>query len=624
MHLRQPHKPVSSRHSRYSRLALLFLTTPNLSCKAAAGVKASPYDAGAGFEPAAGKQAEPDLSDASARDAATPRSVASEPDDAGVEPPHMTMQQQGDGSRDASQEQPIAPRVDSELIPWGIASSASTSRSIADWAQTIARSGAHWVRGFDTSMLDATLQVLDDNNLEASGVLLWSPTPETTLPVDDLTGWNHYVRDVLGRSHGRVKAWEIWNEPPNFTSDTAPASYASVVRSAHQAARALGVTCKLGIGVQSVNLNYLARALDAGACDHFDYVTLHPYETVGLIRHSGWEAQYMSIVPTVRKLLADKCPQKREVPIYFTELGEPLSLVTPVQQAAQLVKAYVMGLAQGVARIHWFEVTDGDSGTFGLVDGTGVIRPAFTALSSLVERLGAVPRYEGYALLSDQAHGFVFTSAQGPVAIAWTPPDTTLDLTFESEVDVQVLGTTKITRGTQLTLTNTPVLLSGIPPSLVHAAKASAGKPFPWNGDFSHSSAVRYDAGSGAAGLHPLDASNTVTVDGVPARVVPVSYNRFAVDPNFNAYTPVRLRIEAVVRRNGAAAARFTLRYESIDGLKAVTDTFQIPGSDQWYTATWEVSDTQFVGKWGYHIDLDSETMANADYSLRSLTVTKL
>jgi hypothetical protein len=40
-----------------------------------------------------------------------------------------------------------------------------------------------------------------------------------------------------------------------------------------------------------------AQTLDAGAADHFDYVTVHPYEILGLIEQ-GWEAEHMSIVPT--------------------------------------------------------------------------------------------------------------------------------------------------------------------------------------------------------------------------------------------------------------------------------------------------------------------------------------
>jgi hypothetical protein len=521
--------------------------------------------------------------------------------------------------------EPAAPaEVDAALVPWGLASSASTSRELKDWAYTIASTGARWVRGYDPDMLESSLSVLDENKLSLSGILLWSPTPELTLPATELPAWESYVTSTLNQAKGRVRYWEVWNEPPNFTANKSPADYAKVVKTAYQAAKAADPSVKLGIAVQSVNLSYLSAALDAGARDQFDYVTLHPYEVLDLVRY-GWEAQYMSIVPTVRKLLADKSPGRKDVPVHFTELGHSVDTLSPEQQAAQLTKAYVLGLAQGVERIHWFEITDGDSGRFGLVDPNGVKRPSFAALRSLVDALGEQPQYLGWTMLAERAYTFVFKAAQGPLAITWAPPDTQLELALDQEVSVLTLGTAKVTRSKSVKLTNAPVLLRGIPDAVVELARASQGKPFPWDGDFSQAKSVAYNADSGAAGLHAIGQPDIVMIDGLKARnVAKATGIAFTVDPNFNAYNPARVRIEVRVRRNTATPASFTLRYESASGFKAAGGLYEIPGSDKWYTQSWEIDDPQFVGMWGYHISLDSGMIANANYSVNSVTVTKL
>src|ERR1035438_2874283 len=100
-----------------------------------------------------------------------------------------------------------------------------------------------------------------------------------------------------------------------------PADYARVLVSAYDAAKAADPNIKIGMAAQSVNLNYLERAIKAGAKDHFDFITLHPYEDLGnVMEKNDTEAVYMSIVPTVRKMLAAQDPSRINVPIWFTEI----------------------------------------------------------------------------------------------------------------------------------------------------------------------------------------------------------------------------------------------------------------------------------------------------------------
>jgi hypothetical protein len=430
---------------------------------------------------------------------------------------------------------------------------------------------------------------------------------------------------MVTRCKGQIGYWEVWNEPPNFTDDKTPESYAKIVATGYDAAKAADASVQIGLAAQSVNLNWLEQAITAGAAGHYDYVTVHPYETLGLVA-DGWEAQYMSIVPTIHKMLSAKDPPRANAPVWFTEIGEPVDgAITPEMQTDTLVKAYVMGIAQGVTHVHWFEGRDGDSGPFGLIDAQGQKRSSYTAMAKVLSHLGALPGYDGWVLLNGKSYGFVFEGEKAPALVAWAPPGLTEAVAFGQPVDVVVPGTGVTSSASSYTLTSSPTIFVGVPEAMVALARASNGKPFPWNGDHSTATSISYSAPDDAKGLHPLGALKVVTIDGTQARDCSQSgATSFTVDPNFLSYASASIRITAEVRRNGTANAGFNVKYESTTGWKGTGGWYTVPGSDTWYTQSWTVSDSEFVGKWGYHFSFDSDSTQFSNYSIRSVTVTKL
>ena len=512
--------------------------------------------------------------------------------------------------------------------PWGIAPSHSSSVGIESWASVIAESGIDWIRGYTNP--SHALPIASSNGFEVSGILAFSdPGDVQTFPVNSIPEFQDYVRSALADGPS-VKHFEVWNEPPNFSENKSPVDYAKIVVAAYEAAKAVDPDVQIGLAAQSVNLNFMAQALSAGAADHFDHVTVHPYETLGLV-DDGWEAQFMSIVPTIRKLLADLNPAKQDVPIWFTELGEPvMGAITEEHQADTLVKAYVMGLAQGAHRIHWFEPLDGDSGPFGLIgggDGSAPKRMSFVAVSKLIEVLGRLPRYVGWLLLNDAHYAFVFEGAGDGRAsmVAWTAKGVTDTVPFTTTVNlVDLHEGDEGGGGVSVELTHSPSMIRGVPEELIDEARRNASKPLPWGGDYTDASSISYSAADGAKGLHPLGAPNVITLDGSPA--VDVSQGpglTFTIDPSFCSYCAGPLVVTAVVRRNGSDAAGFNLKYESTSGWQGTGSWYSVPGSDAWYTQSWTLDDAQLVGKWGYHIALDSDSTDNSDYSVQSVTVAK-
>lgn len=478
--------------------------------------------------------------------------------------------------------------------PFGISTSHSRSWNL-EWLEPLAAAGFTHLRGFDRANPDPGLALADKLGVEVTGILQQGGA----FPADTLDDWQKHVTGLVTPLADRVRSWEVWNEPPNFSSDKSPESYAAIVVAAYDAVKAIDPDIQVAICAASVHLNFVAQALKAGAAGHFDYVTLHPYETLGLVDR-GFEAMFMAIRPTVRAMLADLDPDKVDVPLVFTELGTPVQgETTPEAQASTFVKSYVLSLAQGVSRIHWFEGRDGDSGPFGLYDAAGDPRVSFTAASHLLASLGPRPGLYGWILFDDAHPGFVFDDGGEAVMVAWARPGT--PPTVDAGGPVQLLDplTGKTSTATGFTLSTTPTIVRGLPIEWVAAAAASRQAAFPWDGTFGGATEVSVTP-AGEQGLHMLGTPPRVTVDGVEAFDMGAGAGwPFTVDPTFLVYDAVPLRVTVEVRRKVAdAAAGFNVKYEAIDGTHGTGGWNGVPAGDTWHTLTWDIDDPQFVGHW--------------------------
>lgn len=520
-----------------------------------------------------------------------------------------------------------------DACPFGIASSNLSSKRASGWLPAVHTTGVRWLRGFDVAALESRLTEAASLQLNVSGIFIWGPPGKPlTFPADDSKGWSNHVSGLVTRGKGRVRHWEVWNEPPNFTQDKSPESYAKIVVAAYDAAKNADPTVQVGIAAKSNHVQWLEAAIRAGAKDHFDFVTLHPYEVLDVVDEGG-EALFLNIVPTLRKMLRVNNPERAEVPVWFTEVGTPVSTtVSPELQAARLLKAYTLGIAQGAARIHWFEGQDGDSGTFGLMDAAGNKRPSFTALKSLIEALGPTPNYVGWVVPSEGSHGFVFQNAADVVLVAWASSTSPLKSSGKSAsvafgTDVSQLDpTTGVrTRTQRASLTTRPLIFSGLPKTWSEQATTNRSLPFPWGGDFTGARVVSLVAPNIEQGVHQFGEPVIRTFGGKPARDASTRASQsFAVDPNFANYVTGPLTIGVSVRRNGATPAGFKLEYESTTGWKSAEGWYTIPESESFTTKEFTLTDAEFVGNWAYHFMLDSDTKAHSQYSIESVTVTKL
>ncbi len=547
----------------------------------------------------------------------------------------------------------VLPLNAAELSPFGIGGGHINSRNVADLARWIPQMEDIGVRelrsiatswgaveskqgAFDWKNLDEQLGYLSQHQITTGGLLLGSPSWNTldkpgSLPVNNIAGWSNYVSEIVKHTKGRIQHWEVWNEPPNFTGkDQTPTDYAKLVVAAYDAAKAADPSCLIGLAAKSAHVNYLEQVIKAGAKDHFDYITLHPYEVLdGIADNKGTEPIFMNIVPVVRKMLASQNPAKLNVPIIFTELGCDAKHKGEDTQAHALVKAYTMSIAQGVQCIQWFEGRDGDCGPMGLMDGKARPRPAFTAIAQMIKHLGQYPQYLGWVILNGKHYGFVFHGVHGTVLVAWAGRDD--EVRLDGMVKVVNPLTGSVTSSDQFTLTKAPVMILGVPDSIVKQAKSSLGKLLPWGGDFTKAKSVSItiDGEQQEHGLHTLSGdalAKAVIAYGGSARAGNVpGGNLFIVDPGFLSYTSEPIEIAVVVRRNESNEnAGFQLVYESTSGFKtAKPGWYTVPDNTQWHTIRYQINDAQFVNYWGYNFSLVSDGNTFNKYYLQSVTVTK-
>lgn len=150
---------------------------------------------------------------------------------------------------------------------------------------------------------------------------------------------------------GKVRAWEVWNEPNSgdFLAGADPRAYTRLLCAAHDAVRASGSKVRIVFGGTMYNdARWIDRAYEAGAAGCFDVMATHPY--VAPADHGPSVAartMYDFGLGGVRAVMREHGDRS---PVWVTELGwsshrnhgweEPWQLgVTEAEQARYSVEA---------------------------------------------------------------------------------------------------------------------------------------------------------------------------------------------------------------------------------------------------------------------------------------------
>lgn len=524
--------------------------------------------------------------------------------------------------------------------PWGIALGAEWSGEYPRVNPLLQEAGVTWMRYFpewhsmqpakgqwDFKRADDFVASAKKHGITVAGgfwyAAPWATTDGGTrrVPLKDPQDWKDYVKGMVARYGKDVQWWEVWNEfNGSFAEGGTPQIYADMVKDAYTTAKATNPGVKIGLSVANFDLGFLDATIKAGAAGHFDFVCVHPYENLGSLAHGG-ERGYLSLTASIRQMLAAN-GQKQDLPLWITEFGIQSAIkpdaAADEKQAEIFTKGYVLSLAQGFDKVFWFEARGpayGKGTDHGILREDWSKRLVYEAYRTLTRELGREPRYAGWLDL-DGEFGFVFESASKPCLVAWAGAEKMVKIGDK-----------------ELRLSKTPVFFRQLPADQLEQAKENALKPFPWGTDFAKAKEVHCVLGATnrSEGVAQTNPETTSVINGLDSscRRANVSkggeglYAYFRVDPTFVPFGTKELEITVVAKRlPDGGNAGMNLTYESSSGYKGAGTWWTIPEGEQWSEHTWQLSDANFAGGWGWNFRTDGGG-SPSDFLIKEVRVRK-
>jgi hypothetical protein len=172
-------------------------------------------------------------------------------------------------------------------------------------------------------------------------------------PPKDLRDWRNYIRAVGQRYKGRIRNYEIWNEPNDRTyyAGTVP-QLVELTREAYQILKQIDPQNVI-VAPVPYETGYLDQLLQAGMAPWVDVIAFHVYtytaapETVG------------QSLASVRLVMAKNGVSNK--PLWDTEGASGITSTPEDQGAAYLVRRYLVDLAYGSGRYNWYTWGKGSS-----------------------------------------------------------------------------------------------------------------------------------------------------------------------------------------------------------------------------------------------------------------------
>ena len=557
------------------------------------------------------------------------------------------------GGSDTSATAPLDQQWD-DSSPWGVASGSEWFSAYPIFNPIMKEAGVRWLRGFyewqtiqprqgywNFALQDYLVASARANNLHLVGTLAylapWASANGGTrrFPIKDIQFWRDYVTAMVERYHADIKYWEVWNEfNGSFAENGTPEIYAELVREASIAAKKIDPTAKIGMSVANFDVNFLDRVIKAGAANHFDYISVHPYEKLSALKFGG-EPGFLAMAGVLRQMLASN-HQPTDTPLWITEIGSVAPIAPNLSQdqaqANLLTKAYLLSIASGFQRVFWFEARGpsyGGQADFGLLRADMTPRPSYEALKAMTAILGASPTAVGRIDLGDGSYGFLFDARGKYVLSAWTTKKDGVDVTFAGDVRVSDLRSDlhSLSAGVALHLTNTPQLVLDIPDALVRQAKSSNQQTYSLDADRRRSAEVSVRLQTTNVGNDITQIAPETTISDSESRRTNISradgeghYVYFLVNPQLVPFGAKDIKITTTVRRlSRDRPAGFSINYESQKGY-VNTSYSGIPEDEGWHEISWKLTDASFVGQWGWNFRINAISSPN-DFMIKEVRV---
>jgi putative glycosyl hydrolase len=170
-------------------------------------------------------------------------------------------------------------------------------------------------------------------------------------PPARIENWREYIHTVATRYKGKIRYYEIWNEPnqPEFFSGT-PQQMLTLSKVAHEVLKAVdssNIVVSPSIKCDQSGQTWLRKFLAAGGGNYADVLGAHFY-----VMPRGPEAM-VSQIEAVQYLMGAYGINK---PLWNTEAGwgPPSSFSSQDEEATFVIRTLILNAAAGVQRVYWY------------------------------------------------------------------------------------------------------------------------------------------------------------------------------------------------------------------------------------------------------------------------------
>ena len=291
---------------------------------------------------------------------------------------------------------------------------------------------------FDWQAADAEVRGIIAEGASPLPILGYSPKwassgPDGNYPPADLRDWSDFVYRMVYRYKGKIKYWEVWNEPDiGFWKGTIE-QYSDLLKSAYVAAKRADPDCKIVFGgTAGVNLPFTERVYQNGGKYYFDVMAVHPYQWGDTFDDEWFVSQLRDL-----HLLMQKWGDGHKE-IWLTELGWSTGDkgITEEVQARLLAQALITSQCMpeaNVTKTFWFCIKDWGGPSYGLLGDDGSRKPAFEAYKFVTRAL------EGAEYVARLPHPalrcHVFRRDGRLLLAAWSPGKESASLTLPDDIE---------------------------------------------------------------------------------------------------------------------------------------------------------------------------------------------
>ena len=176
---------------------------------------------------------------------------------------------------------------------------------------------------YDFAKYDRIVDILTERGIKILGLLEYNPswvTPWNHVPDAESYVW--YARQVVGHYKGRIKYWEIWNEPDSavyWVPQDDMRAYTALLKNIYRALKEVDPTCSVELGgLAATHSLRLKQIYKNGGGDSFDAVNIHPFvDPRSSNPMRSLKGAYLGLYKEMQK------NGDEQKPIWFTEIGCP-------------------------------------------------------------------------------------------------------------------------------------------------------------------------------------------------------------------------------------------------------------------------------------------------------------